>query len=81
MYEWGEGGNSDWRSQSQCFKDKNEGEGYKYCRKYEQDGLSDYNGKDMLALIRLPEMYYIVAECADAATSAEYGEMGSGDFL
>ena len=71
IYEWGEGGNSDWRSQSQCFKDKNEGGGYKYCRKYEQDGLTDYNGKDMLALIRLPEMYYIVAECADAATSAE----------
>lgn len=71
IYEWGEGGNSDWRSQLKSFKDKAEGRGYKYCRKYEQDGLSDYNGKDMLALIRLPEMYYIVAECADAPTSAE----------
>lgn len=71
IYEWGEGGNSDWRSQSQCFKDKSEDEGYKYCRKYEQGGLSEYNGKDMLAIIRLPEMYYIVAECGDATASAE----------
>lgn len=71
MYEWGEGGNSDWRSLNQCFKDKSEDAGYKYCRKYEQGGLSDYNGKNMLALIRLPEMYYIVAECGDVAASVD----------
>lgn len=71
MYEWGEGGNSDWRSSTPCFKEKDDGKKYEYCRKYEQDNLGEETGKDMLALIRLPEMYYIVAECGDVAASAD----------
>lgn len=37
---------------------------YVICQKYNQSSYSSvYRGKDILPLIRLPEMYYIIAEC------------------
>ena len=49
---------------------------YKLCLKYDQSSYtsnaSKYYGKDVLPLIRLPEMYYIIAECeTDKNKSAE----------
>ena len=44
---------------------------YVICRKYVQSGYRDnYSGMDVLPLIRLPEMYYIIAECGTPEESA-----------
>lgn len=62
-------GNTDWRRNPEMFEIKSN---YAFCRKFNQATLlSAEEGKDAIPLIRLPEMYYIVAECApDAQTSA-----------
>lgn len=70
MYEYGQGGNNDWRSHNQAFSTRKEEKEWKLCRKYEQDRLSPQNGKDVMPLIRLPEMYYIIAECGTPEESA-----------
>ena len=46
---------------------------FMYCLKYNQANLStNADGADAIPLIRLPEMYYIIAECADdPQTSAD----------
>ena len=42
-------------------------------KKFDQSGYADkYDGAEIMPLIRLPEMYYIAAECAiDASESAD----------
>lgn len=42
-----------------------------FCSKYWQDGTSP-DFVNLVPLIRLPEMYYIAAECADPATATAY---------
>ncbi len=43
-----------------------------FCRKYNQSPLNGgaYSGANAVPLIRLPEMYYIVAECANSASES-----------
>lgn len=71
MFNYGHGGNTDWRSHNQAFSTRTDENDWKLCRKYEQDRLSASNGKDVIPLIRLPEMYYIIAECGSPKESAE----------
>ncbi len=71
MFEYGQGGDTDWRSLNQAFSTRTDEGNWKLCRKYEQDRLRASNGKNIIPLIRLPEMYYIVAECGTPAESAE----------
>jgi hypothetical protein len=42
-----------------------------FCTKYWQDG-TDPAFVNLVPLIRLPEMYYIAAECSDPATATDY---------
>lgn len=71
MFNYGKGGDNDWRSLNQAFSTRADENNWKLCRKYEQDRLSASNGKDVIPLIRLPEMYYIIAECGTPEESAE----------
>ncbi|MCR9011928.1 RagB/SusD family nutrient uptake outer membrane protein [Gabonibacter chumensis] len=74
LYDFLAGGATDFRAQSKAFKSvMMNGKVYKYCRKYNQSGYADeYSGKNIVPLIRLSEMYYIIAECeSDKAKSAE----------
>jgi SusD family. len=72
FYETEGAGSNDWRAAQSAFSVRNEnGSDYKLCRKFEQNNLSEYNGKDVLPLIRLPEMYYIIAECDNRNNSIE----------
>lgn len=64
--------------QKDAFKDVYDGNTpkYKLCLKYDQSKYTStydqYRGKNVLPLIRLPEMYYIIAECeTDKEKSAE----------
>ena len=63
-------GSNDWRTLSAMFGVTDSR--LRYCLKYNQDNLAtNASGRDAIPLIRLPEMYYIVAECTDdAPTSA-----------
>lgn len=75
QYEIASRGVYDIRANDNAFKDVT-GNGerkYKLCRKYDQSSYtSDFEGKNVLPLIRLPEMYYIIAECeTDREKSAE----------
>ncbi len=71
FYQMGTAGNTDWRAANFSFRANDSFELY-YSMKYNQS-MPEQEGTDAFPLIRLPEMYYIVAECAnDAATSAEY---------
>ncbi|WP_025880980.1 RagB/SusD family nutrient uptake outer membrane protein [Segatella baroniae] len=67
FYEAEAAGNTDWRKNPEMFEvSGNGGSAYAFCRKYNQKPLrntSDYSGEKAVPLIRLPEMYYIVAEC------------------
>lgn len=69
-----EGITSDWRQNVVAFN-WDESHQYAFCLKYNQAPLANtylYSGADAIPLIRLPEMYYIIAECAaNAETSAE----------
>ncbi|KIO43830.1 RagB/SusD family nutrient uptake outer membrane protein [Sanguibacteroides justesenii] len=74
LYEFLGGGATDFRAQNSTFKSVlTNGRVYKLCRKYNQSGYrDDYSGKNIVPLIRLSEMYYIVAECEnDKVKSAE----------
>ncbi|SFG76846.1 RagB/SusD family nutrient uptake outer membrane protein [Prevotella sp. KH2C16] len=71
IYEFGGGdaghvGQSDWRKDGQAFGKDDSAEHY-FCRKFNQKGMEYYMGVNTMPLIRLPEMYYIVAECASSA--------------
>lgn len=56
-------GNTDWRKNPEMFEISTGAQGYAFCRKYNQQPLNKKNGDNTIPLIRLPEMYYIVAEC------------------
>ena len=77
-FETGSRGTFDIRANTSAFKNVagNGSKEYKLCLKYDQSSYtsnaSKYYGKDVLPLIRLPEMYYIIAECeTDKSKSAE----------
>lgn len=69
QFETGSRGTLDRRANAFAFKEVSgrTGQEYKICLKYDQSAytsaVSRYEGKDVLPLIRLPEMYYIIAEC------------------
>lgn len=68
-----EGYTSDWRQNVVAFK-WDEGHQYAFCLKYNQAHLDSYanDGYNCIPMIRLPEMYYIIAECApDAQASVD----------
>lgn len=70
FYETEDAGTTDWRKDPAMFEVVNlsSGSSIAFCRKYNQKPLNatySYAGADAVPLIRLPEMYYIVAECAD----------------
>ena len=74
FYDLNSGGDTDWRSHGFAFNSVETYEGmFMYCLKYNQANLStNADGADAIPLIRLPEMYYIIAECADdPQTSAD----------
>lgn len=76
FYETSGVGTTDWRKGAEMFEVVNGVSGSSvFCRKYNQKPLISsysYSGADAMPLIRLPEMYYIVAECAvSASESAE----------
>ena len=70
------GGNTDFRCKGVVFKDvkPNIGEVKKVMNKYDQSGYEGmYSGAEIIPLIRLPEMYYIMAECdPNSYNSASY---------
>ncbi len=74
FYETADVGNTDWRKDAGMFQVVNGASGTDvFCRKYNQKPLNagyTYSGADAVPLIRLPEMYYIVAECASSATES-----------
>lgn len=74
IYKVSSEGKTDWRAKSFSFAiPVNSGSEYNlHCRKYYQ-GMPDKKGFNTIPLIRLPEMYYILAECLpDPAAAAEY---------
>lgn len=69
FYETEGAGNTDWRRLAVMFTvvNSSDGSGVVFSRKYNQKPLTvsyNYSGANAVPLIRLPEMYYIVAECA-----------------
>ena len=76
FYETADAGNTDWRKNTEMFKVVNSGASRDinvFCRKYNQKPLNIgyvYSGANAVPLIRLPEMYYIVAECASSASES-----------
>ena len=68
FYETADAGNTDWRKNTEMFEVINGASRTDvFCRKYNQKPL---NGADAIPLIRLPEMYYIVAECVPSASES-----------
>ena len=61
-----EGYTSDWRQNIVAFK-WDDSHQYAFCLKYNQERLAYTTSEDAIPLIRLPEMYYIIAECAPSA--------------
>lgn len=76
FYETADAGNTDWRKNTKMFEVVNSGASRDinvFCRKYNQKPLNIgyvYSGANAVPLIRLPEMYYIVAECASSASES-----------
>ena len=76
FYETADAGNTDWRKNTEMFEVVNSGASRDinvFCRKYNQKPLNGgyaYSGADAIPLIRLPEMYYIVAECVPSASES-----------
>ena len=76
FYETADAGNTDWRKNTEMFEVVNSGASRDinvFCRKYNQKPLNIgyvYSGANAAPLIRLPEMYYIVAECASSASES-----------
>ena len=70
LYEKGSGYATDFRQNNYYFQTS---EGKLSLRKFDQSGyVGKYDGAEIMPLIRLPEMYYIVAECTkDAEESAK----------
>lgn len=78
QFEKSDRGTFDIRANESAFQEvRGDGsERFALCMKYDQSSYtsnsSQYEGKDVLPLIRLPEMYYIIAECeTDKEKSAE----------
>ena len=70
LYEFENGGATDFRLNNNSFVLVNT---VKVSRKFDQQGYDDplrSGGKNSMPLIRLPEMYYILAECATDPTEA-----------
>lgn len=73
FYETADAGNTDWRKIRKCLRLLMGQVGQMFCRKYNQKPLNGgyaYSGADAIPLIRLPEMYYIVAECVPSASES-----------
>ena len=74
FYETADAGNTDWRKNTEMFEVVNgASQTDVFCRKYNQKPLNGgyaYSGANAVPLIRLPEMYYIVAECASSASES-----------
>ena len=73
QYERGGIGLTDWRANIEAFLNTGNAFSTEYviCQKYNQNSYEDaYRGKDIVPLIRLPEMYYIIAECGTPEESA-----------
>ena len=76
FYETADAGNTDWRKNTEMFEVVNSGASRDinvFCRKYNQKPLNIgyvYSGANAVPLIRLPEMYYIVAECVPSASES-----------
>lgn len=74
FYETADVGNTDWRKSPEMFQVVNRASGTEvFCRKYNQKPLNagyTYSGANAVPLIRLPEMYYIVAECTSSASES-----------
>ena len=74
FYETASAGNTDWRRIAEMFEVVDGGnQANVFCRKYNQKPLNSgytYSGANAVPLIRLPEMYYIVAECASTASES-----------
>ena len=76
FYETADAGNTDWRKNTEMFEVVYSGASRDinvFCRKYNQKPLNIgyvYSGANAVPLIRLPEMYYIVAECASSASES-----------
>ena len=74
FYETADAGNTDWRKNTKMFEVINGASRTDvFCRKYNQKPLNGgyaYSGADAIPLIRLPEMYYIVAECVPSASES-----------
>ena len=74
FYDSGAEGTSDWRTLNCMYGTLTDVNGaFRYSLKYNQSLLAtNADGRDAIPLIRLPEMYYIIAECADdPQTSAD----------
>ena len=67
FYDNGTEGTSDWRTLNCMYGTLTDVNGtFRYSLKYNQSLLAtNADGADAIPLIRLPEMYYIIAECAD----------------
>ena len=74
FYETADAGNTDWRRIAEMFEVVDgASQTNVFCRKYNQKPLNSgytYSGANAVPLIRLPEMYYIVAECASTASES-----------
>lgn len=86
LFETAAGGSTDFRSNNAAFREVSVTEGVKkVLSKYDQSGYAfdmlpdrtgSYSGADVMPLIRVPEMYYIMAECDEnAQSSAEILDM------
>ena len=75
FFETAGAGVTDWRKLPEMFELTGGSDVRAFCRKYNQKPLKaayGYAGADAIPIIRLPEMYYIVAECEpDAQKSAD----------
>lgn len=70
VFELNSGGATDFRMNSYAFELQ---DNVKVLRKYDQTGYRDpaiVGGRNAMPLIRLPEMYYILAECAETASES-----------
>ena len=97
FYETADAGNTDWRRIAEMFEVVDgASQTNVFCRKYNQKPLNSgytYSGANAVPLIRLPEMYYILAEanyskdsgmciyCVGKRGSTEYRTFCSGYFL
>lgn len=70
IFEQNSGGSTDFRMNDYAFELQ---ENVRVLRKYDQTGYRDpaiIGGRNAMPLIRLPEMYYILAECAEKTSES-----------